>query len=526
MIYNQNITLDLNTNSSYVVVCAKQGDHASRTLTATLLENGELFNIPEGTAASYRIRKSNGEGAWNNADIYPQEHKVIITFTSTDLSVSGRSFADIVLTFGGARIATTSFIIDVQAAPNIINDALRSDAFGYLYSVVDQANYTIESAQAWAEGKRSTEDVLGDYYSIYAPSTLTVTLNFDTFKQNAIPSTIGKLTDYVFSYTANGWEYQYNTTIIDLTQWGFTISGTPSISDIIRVTASFADPAWHNNAKWYADALKNVSVGIVSTREPGRQAAVVGHYNSENNSYVFDFDVPSVKPHAAATVTSLLPGSTPSVNVTVTDDPDEAVGPEQLGILQKKFNFDFLLPGVQDAGFANEMAAEVTTLVSGQNATAEVEVLDSPNTAKQFNFKFGIPRGATGATGAAGHDGMTGDKGQDGVGIASVQWTSDNRIRIILTNGSSFYTPSLIGPQGRSGITTHATSFAIGNIVIDSEPDVNIRIGNNNQVLFDFSLPNVITCSDASDGDFVISYSAEETVEAIEPINPLDDQYV
>lgn len=516
MIYNQNITLDLNTNSSYVVVCAKQGDHISRTLTATILENGELFNIPEGTTASYRIRKSNGDGVWNNADIYPQEHKVIITFTSTDLSVSGRSFADIVLTFGGARIATTSFIIDVQAAPNIVDEAVQSDAFGYLYSVVDQANYTIESAQAWAEGKRSTEDVLGDYYSIYAPITLKVALNFDTFKQNAIPSTIGKLTDYVFSYTLNGWEYQYNTTIVDLTEWGFTITGTPDVGDIIKVTASFADPAWHNNAKWYAEALKNVSVGAISTREPGRQAIVVGHYNSENNSYVFDFGVPSIRPHAAATVTSLLPGSTPSVNVTVTDDPDEAQGPEQIPILQKKFNFDFQLPNVQDAGFASEMTSGVTTLAPTENARVNVEVLDSPNTAKQFNFEFGIPRGATGATGAAGRDGVKGDKGDDGVGIASISMTANGELRIRLTNGAVFLSPSLTGPRGTSGVTTSATSFAIGNVTVSNEPEVNIRITNNNKVLFDFALPNVISCQDAGDGDFVIDYAAEEYL-VIEP---------
>jgi hypothetical protein len=48
--------------------------------------------------------------------------------------------------------------------------------------MVDQAGSIIESAQAWAEGKRSTEDVLGDSYSIYATRGLTVNLNFETFK--------------------------------------------------------------------------------------------------------------------------------------------------------------------------------------------------------------------------------------------------------------------------------------------------------------------------------------------------------
>ena len=48
------------------------------------------------------------------------------------------------------------------------------------------------------------------------------------------------------------------------------------------------------------------------------------------------------------------------------------------------------------------MTVEANTLATGSNATATVEIIDSPNTAKQFKFTFGIPTGATGATGAAG----------------------------------------------------------------------------------------------------------------------------
>ena len=216
MVYNQDITLDLNTNTSYLVVGAKQGDNNSRTITATLLENGEPFRIPETTTASYRIRKPNGDGAWNIAEIIPAQHKVIITLTAADLSTSGRSFADILLTVGQTRLATVSFIIDVQAAPNIVNSALQSEAFGYLYAMVDQAGSIIESAQAWAEGKRSTEDVLGDSYSIYNTRGLTVSLDFNTFKQNVYPASVGKVTIYKYTYTSDGWEYDYNQFIMNI----------------------------------------------------------------------------------------------------------------------------------------------------------------------------------------------------------------------------------------------------------------------------------------------------------------------
>ena len=263
MIYNQDITLDLNTNTSYLVVGAKQGDNIGRTLTATILENGEPFRIPETTKASYRIRKPDGEGGWNSAEIYPLEHKVVITLTAGDLSTSGRCYADILLTVGTTRIGTVSFIIDVQAAPNIVEGALASEAFGYLYDMVDQAGSIIESSQAWAEGKRSTDDVLGDSYSIYSTRGLDVSLDFETFKSTIDPPSIGKTTVYSFTYTSEGWEYGYNNELIDMSELGFTIVGNPDRGDLIEVTASFADPAWHNNSLYYRQRAEAWAVGTV-----------------------------------------------------------------------------------------------------------------------------------------------------------------------------------------------------------------------------------------------------------------------
>jgi len=102
---------------------------------------------------------------------------------------------------------------------------------------------------------------------------------------------------------------------------GFTITGTPSNGNIIKVTASFADPAWHNNAKWYMEALKNASIGTVTTADPGKPGSVNATYNDNNNKYNFNFAVPSVKPHATANVQELNPGSTPTATVQVTDAP-------------------------------------------------------------------------------------------------------------------------------------------------------------------------------------------------------------
>ena len=55
-------------------------------------------------------------------------------------------YTDISFRNGSTHIATVSFIIDVQAAPNIVEGALASEAFSYLYDMVDQAGSIIESS--------------------------------------------------------------------------------------------------------------------------------------------------------------------------------------------------------------------------------------------------------------------------------------------------------------------------------------------------------------------------------------------
>ena len=146
MTYNQNITLDLNTNTSYVVVGAKQGDYNSRTITATILQNGELCYFGDNTSASYRIRRPDGYANWAEATILPSRSRIQITLSAADLEVAGRCYADILIKDGSESLGTTNFIIDVQAAPNIAESAVQSQAFSYLQNMVYKADRIIESA--------------------------------------------------------------------------------------------------------------------------------------------------------------------------------------------------------------------------------------------------------------------------------------------------------------------------------------------------------------------------------------------
>ena len=431
MIYNQDISLDLNTNTSYLVVGAKQGDNIGRTLTATILENGETFNIPSNTSASYRIRKPTGKSVWKTAEVYPHPtNKVKITFDTNDLDTSGRNYADILLRQNATRIGTVSFIIDIQAAPNIVEGATESEAFNYLYDMVDEAGNIIESAQAWAEGKRGSDEVIGDSYTIAAPSQLTVSLDFDTFKENIEPTTINKVTDYTFIYMNGDWEY--NGELVDMNELGFTIIGTPEQNYIITVTASFADPTFENNAKHYKNRAEATVYGTidgeaVDSDDPAYHNNASWLTQAWATGYVDGERIPTTDPAYEKNANwygqTWATGSFDGTPVS-SDDPtyknnskyyrdviaastiDEVTTanpgmPAQVSAnfdtIDDRFEFDFTLPSIKP-----HATISVTPLSYTENPTASVQVHDVPgqaasgeaaNLQKSFDFAFGIPRG-------------------------------------------------------------------------------------------------------------------------------------
>lgn len=269
MVYNQDINLDLDTRQPNIIVGAKQYDNNSRTITATILENGKPLIIPSNALASYRIKKPNGRLSWKNATIDYDKSQVKITFNSEDLSTSGRNIVDVVLTIGSFTLGTTNFILDIQAAPNITDIEQDSESLSHLEEIVRQANDMIEQAQAWAEGRRGDNPVIVDSYEVGSPEGVSVSLNFNTFKANITPKTSGSTITYIFTYGANGWTYQYNAQIVDMTALGFTITPTeankPTYGDIITVVASYTDDTYQNNAKYYSEVAASAANTLTST---------------------------------------------------------------------------------------------------------------------------------------------------------------------------------------------------------------------------------------------------------------------
>lgn len=263
MIYQQEITLELNSNTAYTTVGAKQGDAYTREIVVHITADGIPWTIPNGVVASYRIRKPDGTAVWNEAII--KDNTVIVTLSEEALSVAGRAYADIVLytNSGKAQIlSTVSFIIIIMSSPNISKAVASSNEFGYIQQVVDDANAVISESEAWATGTRKGVPVLaGNFTSeITSGSNFKYTLDKDKFRQyvGVFP---GETNTWTLTYISAlaGWELQrenYQPQRVTPNNIGLVVYDTPDINSTITVTVSDEDIQWHNNAKYWSDTAK------------------------------------------------------------------------------------------------------------------------------------------------------------------------------------------------------------------------------------------------------------------------------
>ena len=119
------------------------------------------------------------------------------------------------------------------------------------------------------------------------------------------------------------------------------------------------------------------------------------------------------------------------------------------------------------AGFA-EPTASTSTLASGSSATVSV-VASGPDTAKEFAFTFGIPKGDKGDKGDTGAQGPKGEPGSgtsvsdfvEGTGIV-VSSAADNKVELAVDENKVLVTPeSAPVAQQLVGISTSGTQNAI-----------------------------------------------------------------
>lgn len=278
MEYLQELSLELNSNTAYTTVGAKQGDGNSRVLKIHITENGKDWKIPANVNASYRVRKPDGYAIWNEGIIDTDENVVQITLTEQTLAAAGRAYADLVFSLGTGDqrqiLSTVSFIIIVMAAPDITQQVVSSNEFGDILDLTENAKIILNEGEAWAIGSKSGVPVLADSFSfnVEGNSQLEVTINPVTFREYFGISP-GYTTYYTFTCTASRtsqyphgiWQVTWGNQIIldieseeqpdglTLASFGILLEGTALQSNIIRVVVTDSDQQYHNNSKYWSD---------------------------------------------------------------------------------------------------------------------------------------------------------------------------------------------------------------------------------------------------------------------------------
>lgn len=157
------------------------------------------------------------------------------------------------------------------------------------------------------------------------------------------------------------------------------------------------------------------------------------------------------------------------------------------------------------AGFGTPTAT-AATLPYGEEATVTV-TSDGPDTAKVFNFEFGIPQGAPGSGGGGGGtvsvtvgETTTGEPGTE----ASVVNSGDNQnvvLEFTIPRGEAGQ-DGAAGADGQDGAPGQAATITVGS-VSTGEPGTNASVtnsGTENAAVFDFVIPRGAPGTDGQDG--------------------------
>lgn len=281
MEYLQEITLDLNANTAYTTVNAKQGDGNSRNIKVHITENGYDWKIPQDVSAHYRVRKPDGYAIWNPANVDLNENVITFSLSEQALAAAGRAYADIQLSrssgatgTGREILSTVSFILIIMASPDISKNIISSNEFSTILDLTDNADTILNEAEAWAVGTRGGTPIVGEEFTHEViGGSFTCDINELIFRQTAgkMP---GETRYFIFtSQGENNWtltqgeNFEQLTTGELETKYGITISGNVNQTNVIRVVVTDSDIEYENNSKYYAeqseefyDKVQNIGV--------------------------------------------------------------------------------------------------------------------------------------------------------------------------------------------------------------------------------------------------------------------------
>lgn len=148
----KNIVLDLQNKTTPPVLYAVQGDNLSRVVNVSLYQNGEAWEIPEGSIVSIAYKRPDGQKGWYDTlpNLDPATeitggNTARLKFTLSVLAVPGTVTALVRIDSGASTLATFPFIVEVEENPSFLSGDKEED----YYNVTN-----------WGEVNKSIEDIL------------------------------------------------------------------------------------------------------------------------------------------------------------------------------------------------------------------------------------------------------------------------------------------------------------------------------------------------------------------------------
>lgn len=222
MLIKTKMEMDLAHRSVTPRVDAVQGDTNTRAMEISLYENSAAWVPPEGTTAAVAFMKPDGtRGLYDTLpDGSPatviEGNVVAATLAPQVLTISGAVAASVILTNGGAQVATFPFLIEVVHNPGA--GALESTDY-YKYSTLEELNAAVGSLDDLkTEDKSSLVAALNEVAEAANGGTReTVTaIDFSNFASGS------------FTETVNGEEVNHTVT--------FDTDGRPVTIDGVSIT--------------------------------------------------------------------------------------------------------------------------------------------------------------------------------------------------------------------------------------------------------------------------------------------------
>lgn len=103
----QEIIIELDGNSPFEYVVAKEGDKDARIIAIQLLQNKQPYVIPQGCTARIKYYKPDGYQVLNDCTI--EDNKILVTYTAQMLAASGTAKGEVLILQGTQELKSATY---------------------------------------------------------------------------------------------------------------------------------------------------------------------------------------------------------------------------------------------------------------------------------------------------------------------------------------------------------------------------------------------------------------------------------